>query len=232
MAQRRTLVTAELDEVPARQLSLTEQVYHRLKEEILQVRHGPGSLLLEPELAARYGISKTPVREALRLLLQDGWVVVMPRKGYLVRPVRLEDIREVFEVRRMVEPVMAAKAAQLRDPADIARLADLCSEQSRDAASIEPALGAARAFHTDLAAMTGNGRALAILTDQLDEVRRLHHLMPKVEGHITSTAELDAHQRILAAVKARDHQAASRLMNDHLSEVAEAMVDAFAGIRR
>lgn len=230
--QRRTLVTAELEEPPARRPSLTEQVYHRLKEEILQVRHGPGTLLLEPELASRYGISKTPVREALRLLLQDGWVVVMPRKGYLVRPVLLEDIREVFEIRRMVEPVIAGQAAQLRGSDDVARLARLCYEQSRDTSSIEPALGAARAFHIDLAALTGNRRALAILTDQLDEVRRLHHLMPKVEGHITSTAELDAHRQILAAVEAQDDKAAAQLMNDHLEEVAEAMVDAFAGKRR
>ncbi|MFF1913418.1 GntR family transcriptional regulator [Streptomyces sp. NPDC058239] len=231
--QRRTLVAAESDiELPARRLSLTEQVYHRLKEEILQVRHGPGALLLEPELAARYGISKTPVREALRLLLQDGWVVVMPRKGYLVRPVRLEDIREVFEVRRMVEPVMAAQAAQLRTTEDVARLSGLCSQQSSDADSIEHALGAARAFHSELAALTGNGRALAILTDQLDEVRRLHHLMPKVEDHITSTEELTAHRQILAAVEAKDGSAASELMMNHLAEVAGTMVDAFAGVRR
>ncbi|MFB7272002.1 GntR family transcriptional regulator [Streptomyces sp. NPDC056244] len=231
--QRRTLVAAEPGaEQPARRLSLTEQVYHRLKEEILQVRHGPGELLLEPELATRYGISKTPVREALRLLLQDGWVLVMPRKGYLVRPVRLEDIREVFEVRRMIEPVMAGQAAHLRTDDDIARLSGLCSEQSRDAESIEPALGAARAFHSELAALTGNGRALAILTDQLDEVRRLHHLMPKAEHHITSTVELDAHRQILAAVEAKDARAAADLMSDHVTEVAEAMVDAFAGMRR
>ncbi|MFE4175669.1 GntR family transcriptional regulator [Streptomyces sp. NPDC056909] len=230
--QHRTLVMAGSDEPPARKLSLTEQVYDRLKEEILQVRHGPGALLLEPELAARYGISKTPVREALRLLVQDGWVVVMPRKGYLVRPVHLDDIREVFEVRRMVEPVIAGQAAHSRSAKDVARLTHLCSEQSRDAASLEPALGAARSFHTELAAMAGNSRASAILVDQLDEVRRLHHLMPKVEGHITSTAELGAHRQILAAVEAKDSDAAARLMNDHLTEVAEAMVDAFAGVRR
>ena len=56
--------------------------------------------------------------------------------------------------------------------------------------------------------------------------------MPKVEGHITSTAELDAHRQILAAVEAQDDKAAAQLMNDHLEEVAEAMVDAFAGKRR
>jgi DNA-binding GntR family transcriptional regulator len=230
---RRTLMAPEPHaEHPARRLSLTEQVYHQLKDEILQARHGPGELLLEPELAVRYGISKTPVREALRLLLQDGWVVVMPRKGYLVRPVRLEDIREVFEIRRMMEPAMAGQAAQLRTDADLARLAGLCSSQASDAASVEGALDAARAFHSDLAAMAGNGRALAILTDQLDEVRRLHHLMPRIEHHITSTAELEAHREILAAIEAKDADGAAALMKSHLSEVAEAMVDAFTGVRR
>jgi DNA-binding GntR family transcriptional regulator len=230
---RRTLVAAGSPaEQPARRLSLTEQVYHQLKEEILQAGYGPGDLLLEPELATRYGISKTPVREALRLLLQDGWVVVMPRKGYLVRPVRLEDIREVFEIRRMMEPAMARQAAQRRSAEDLARLAELCTSQGSDAASVDAALDAARAFHSDLAALAGNGRALAILTDQFDEVRRLHHLMPKFEHHITSEVEVEAHRRILAAIEAKDPDAAGDLMAEHLTEVAEGMVDAFAGTRR
>jgi DNA-binding GntR family transcriptional regulator len=228
--QRKTIVTGGAD-AASRARSLTEQVYETLKEEILQARRPPGGVLLEPELAERYGISKTPVREALRLLLQDGWVMVMPRKGYLVRPVRLGDIREIFEVRQMLEPVMAGRAALRHSDADLKRLAGMCAEQSNSAQELESALTAARQFHTELAGLSGNGRALAILSDQLDEVRRLHHLMPNVEHHITSTIELAAHRDILAAVEAGDAEQASTLMSEHLTEVAATMVDAFTGMR-
>jgi DNA-binding GntR family transcriptional regulator len=231
MGERTITVADESDRgyAPAQRQSLTEQVYQRLKEDILQVRCEPGALLLEPELAARYGVSKTPVREALRLLVKDGWVTVMPRKGYFVRPVRLDDIREVFEVRQMIEPTMARSAAQRHSEADLDRLAEICARQSSSDSEIEPALRAARDFHLEMAALTDNGRALHILVTQLDEIRRLHYLMPKVEHHITSRVELAAHTGILAAVHSRDSERAATLMTEHLTEVAGALVSAFAG---
>lgn len=58
-------------------------------------------VMYEADLAAEFGVSKTPVREALRLLAYTGWVVVLPRKGYLVRPVELSDVRDIFAIRRM-----------------------------------------------------------------------------------------------------------------------------------
>ena len=82
--------------VADRQVSLTDQIYERVRQEIIEAKWRPGQILLEPELAALYGVSKTPVREALRLLVQEDWVIILPRKGYLVRPLRLGDIGEVF----------------------------------------------------------------------------------------------------------------------------------------
>ncbi|MEV7284976.1 GntR family transcriptional regulator [Streptomyces sp. NPDC093252] len=217
---------------PAPRLSLTEQVYRRLKDDILEARCTPGQLLLEPELAARYGVSKTPVREALRLLVQEDWVTVMPRKGYLVRPVHLEDIREVFEIRHLLEPAMAATAATRRGPSDLDRLTALYAEQERSGPDPAEPLRAARAFHTRLAAVTGNRRAATILGGQLDEVRRLHRLMPEAERRLTSGVELTAHHGLLSAVRDGDPDKARRLMSEHLTQMAATMVDAFVGTRR
>ncbi|MFE4369791.1 GntR family transcriptional regulator [Streptomyces sp. NPDC056835] len=231
--RRRSILPAEArHDSPAPRLSLTEQVYRRLKEDILEAHCGPGQLLLEPELANRYGVSKTPVREALRLLVQEDWVTVMPRKGYIVRPVRLEDIREVFEIRHMLEPAMAATAATRHTEADLEQLANLCAEQSRTGRNLASPLQAARSFHTRVAAVTGNQRATTVLEGQLDEVRRLHHLMPDAESHLTSGVELTAHHDLLAAIRDGDPDKARRLMSGHLTEVAGAMVDAFVGMRR
>src|SRR5437899_2254075 len=95
---RKTITLPSGEPAPPKTDSLTQQVYDNLKEEILRAERAPGETVAEPELAARYGVSKTPVREALRLLLQDGWVTALPRKGYLIRPLALEDVREVFAV--------------------------------------------------------------------------------------------------------------------------------------
>ncbi|MFI1016388.1 GntR family transcriptional regulator [Streptomyces sp. NPDC020965] len=229
--QRSILPAGARHDHPTPRLSLTEQVHRRLKDDILEARCGPGQLLLEPELADRYGVSKTPVREALRLLAQEDWVTVMPRKGYIVRPVQLEDIREIFEIRHMLEPAMAATAAARRSEADLEQLSHLCAEQSQAGRDLVSPLRAARSFHTRVAAVTGNQRATVILEGQLDEVRRLHHLMPDAERHLTSGAELAAHHDLLAAIRDGDPGRARRLMSEHLTEVTGALVDAFVGMR-
>ncbi|WP_113700516.1 GntR family transcriptional regulator [Nonomuraea lactucae] len=207
---------------------LADQVYATLREEILGVQWAPGEMLMEPELAERYGVSKTPVREALRLLVQDGLVTILPRKGYLISPLRLNDVREVFFLRSALEPTLASAAAEVITPDEVAGLRDLVAEQ--DTADIRAALHFARAFHLELARLAGNNRAQRLLGGLLDETRRLHHLMPRVEEHITSEAELGAHRKIVAALEAGDGDAATGLMRDHIAEVARVMVQAFGGV--
>jgi DNA-binding GntR family transcriptional regulator len=209
--------------------SMTERVYALLKDEILRVERKPGDLLGEADLAARYGVSKTPVREALRLLARDGWVLVLPRKGYLIRPIRLEDVREIFEMRLALEPVLAAQAAATVSPESVQRLRDLVESQA-EAESLEKALDAARAFHIAVADLVGNGRMAKALFDLLDEVRRLHFLLPNVESHITSDEELKAHRRLVAALAAGNAEKAGEIMRRHVNEVARTLVHGFGGI--
>lgn len=210
--------------------SLTDGVYDQLKEDILRAIRKPGEVMLEGELAAQYAVSKTPVREALRLLAKDGWVVLLPRKGYLVRPLRLDDIREVFALRHMMEPALAGQAARLASGRDKIALRGLITAQADAATRPELALASARDFHLALTDIVGNRRARTILSVLVDEVRRLHHLMPDVEGHITSADELEAHERLLHAIETRDADAAAGAMRSHLDEVARALVAAFAGV--
>jgi GntR family transcriptional regulator, rspAB operon transcriptional repressor len=232
------------DPGPGRRASLTELAYDALKREILTAGIRPGAALIENELAARFGVSKTPIREALRLLVQDGWIVVLPRKGYLVRPLSLEDVREVFALRLLLEPPVAADAA--------ARSSEELLERLRRAAGARQPLGgggaaggggepyraamrAARAFHLTLAATAGNGRLLKILEGLLDEVERLLHLMPQLGmpqlgGHLASIAETSAHRRIIAAIGAGDARAAAEQVRAHLTESGQTLVKAFGGV--
>jgi GntR family transcriptional regulator, rspAB operon transcriptional repressor len=219
----------EVEAGPGRR-SLTEQVYDALKREILTARLRPSQPLIENELAARFGVSKTPIREALRLLVQDGWIVVLPRKGYLVRPLSLEDVREVFALRLMLEPQVAAEAASRRSEALLGRLRQAAAVPEAGEHSYQGAMRAARAFHLTVAAAAGNSRLSRVLEALLDEVERLLHLMPQLSDQVTSMVEPTAHERIIAAIDAEDAEQAAGHMRAHLAEVSQLLVDAFGRV--
>jgi DNA-binding GntR family transcriptional regulator len=212
--------------------NVTDRIHQRLRDDILHARLQPGQGILEPELAAKFGVSKTPVREALRLLVQDGWVMVLPRKGYLVRPLGLDDVREVFHLREMLEPEFAAEAAwraQGRlDPGLHQAVADLRVASG----DVDRALASAAAFHIRIAELAGNVRGGKIVATLVDEVTRLHYLMPSLEAHIGSSEELQAHEQIAAAIEAGDQRGASRAMRDHLRATDRTLVEVFGVPRR
>jgi len=210
-------------------VSMTDQVYALLKEEIIRVDRQPGDLLGEAGLAEWFGVSKTPVREALRLLARDGWIIVLPRKGYLVRPLRLGDVREIFAMRLMLEPALASAAAAAADSGVVARLR-ACVDTQAAAGSVRDGLVAARDFHVALTGVAGNSRASRTLADLFDEVRRLHFLLPSVESHITSREELAAHQALVGALADGDGARTAELMREHLNEVSRVLVRGFAGV--
>lgn len=233
MAKQARVITAPSDHASEpRARSLTEQVYDRIKDEILHVRWEPGEMLMEADLAARYGVSKTPVREALRLLLQDGWVIVLPRKGYLVRVVTLIDVREVFLLRTLIEPRLVVEFGGKATESDLGELTGALEAQIDAGDDVETALRAARKFHQIIAEGARMRRGRAIVTNLIDEVRRLHHLMPKVEDHIISAAELEQHKQIVEALRNGDTDAAADLMCEHINDVAEQMISAFGSLRR
>lgn len=213
---------------------LTERVYLLLKDDILHARLAPGATVLESDLAARFGVSKTPVREALRLLVQDGWVTVLPRKGYVVRSLGLEDLRDVFQLRELLEPEFAGQAAarfaQLRGGA--AGVTDALNAHRGAADDLELALSSAADFHIGIAEVAGNARAARMIASLADEVTRLHHLIPSLEPHIWSREELDAHERIAAAITAGNRRDAARAMRDHLRSTHQALVQVFGVPRR
>jgi len=118
----------------------SDRAYDVLREEILQWRLAPGTVLGEVEQSARLGVSRTPLREALSRLSADGLVESQSGRGLVVSSASIDDVRELFELREALETAAAALAAARRDPAIFAALAD---EFDRAAALVE---------HDDLAA--------------------------------------------------------------------------------
>jgi DNA-binding GntR family transcriptional regulator len=198
----------------------------------LHARLQPGQTILEPDLAARFGVSKTPVREALRLLVQDGWVMVLPRKGYLIRPLGLDDLREVFHLREMLEPGFASEAAWRSGGHGGEGIREALETQRSASDDVDLALASAAAFHIRIAELAGNARGAKIVANLVDEVTRLHYLMPSLEAHIKSREELQAHEEIAVAIESGKQRDAARAMRDHLRATDRALVEVFGVPRR
>ena len=213
-----------------RGLSLTDQVFQALKTEILRSQIRPGSVVIEGELAERFGVSKTPIREALRLLVQDGWIEVMPRRGYLVRPIGLDDLREVYELRRILESGVVRKVIEKMNPENVAGLLALIDAQAASGDSLEASIEASRDFHLSLARLTGNERLERSLAALLDEVERLLRMLPELVTLMTSSSEIDAHRKLVSALEDHDADRAESLMMAHLTEMSRSLLEALGGI--
>lgn len=212
---------------PPRADSLAEKIYVLMREDILSATLRPGDLVLEGDLARRYGVSKTPVREALRQLSNLGWIQTIPRRGYLVRPLRLHDIKEVFELRLLLEPGLFAHAARGGDASHFPTLRALVERTAAEDPPDDSRTAPGREFHLAVLRMADNDRALDVVTNLLDEVRRLHHMMPEVRTHPDTEDVVDDHLAILEAMEARDADAVRDLVREHIQDSADRVMSAF-----
>jgi DNA-binding GntR family transcriptional regulator len=213
----------EASGAPVAQQSLTEGVYRALKEDILSARLGFDEQINESQLAQRFGVSKTPVREALRQLAHEGLVLVLPRKGYVVRSVSLTDVVEVLSLRRWIEPELAAQAARRRTPQQIEQLTTLVEREYDSAASVDE-LGISMDVHDCIAEVAGNRHARTFLRRLLDETGRIPWLIPRL--NYPSAGE---HAEIVQAIKSGDPQKAAQLMRVHLETTQQWIMAGLGG---
>ena len=195
--------------------SLGDQVYRAIKEDVLSARIGRDELLLEQALAERYGVSKTPVREALRLLAHEGLLRVLPRKGYMLRPVGIQDVVEVFELRRILEPALCAEAARRRTTEQLAKMEESVEIERhlRDPSleEMERSLG----LHLLIAEATGNARATLMVRSLMDDAARMPRPIPVLTTGPKGPG-VEEHARIVAAIAAGGSEEASAAMLAHL----------------
>jgi len=212
---------------PAARTTVTQRVLASLRRKIIQAELPPGTLLLEPELAAEYGVSKTPTREALQILAAEGLVSVIPRRGYFVSHVSFQDFREAMDLRLLLEPPLTALAAQRRTQRHLDEWARLLHVQFDPDSQLTDRLEAATAFHRTCVEASGNSLAATVVDSLFTSIQRLHHLNQAVESHFESADERSAHEGILAAITDRDAARAERLMHAHLAEANDAIARTF-----
>ncbi|MGD0298840.1 MAG: GntR family transcriptional regulator [Bryobacteraceae bacterium] len=198
-----------------------DRVYRTLREWLIAVRLRPGEFLSEVDLAAQCRTSRTPVREACGRLAQDKWLVRIPRKGYLVAPISVRDIVELYEFRRLLECFSAEKVARSASREQLQELRDLVRIENDPAAELEEILPSNQAFHLRLAQIAGNQRVVDELKLAMGYVQRLDTLCTQtVPGWIP-------HTDILAALEAHRPQEAQQAMAVHIDSSRDKMIKLF-----
>ena len=206
--------------MPARKLitpdiSQVERVYADIKARILEGRYRPGSPLSEVVLAHVHGTSRTPIREVLSRLLQEGWVERIPNRGYSVAPVTLKSIQDAFQVRRLLEGAAAAGAATNASDDEIARLRVLADvETDLDAARFRAAERANREFHQAVAAASHNHLAADLIAHCMAQMDRV--LALGINARPLQQGTHSEHVAIAQAIAEHDAHAAQHCMEDHL----------------
>jgi DNA-binding GntR family transcriptional regulator len=203
-------------------------VYSQLRERILNLDLAPGTRLHEAELAAELAVSRTPLREALRMLLAEDLVEQLPTGGMLVRPLDLQDMRELYAVRAALEGLAAREASRRLTEADLEALERLV-EQMRllvDHPAELTRLGGE--FHARIAAVAGNRRCEQLLRQLHGHMRRYHVLSTR-RGRRRQAA-LEDHRALFEALRARDPEAAERTVRDHIMAACRESEQAATGL--
>ena len=200
---------------PAR---LGDEVYSAIFSRIMSLDIAPGARISVDALARELGVSQTPIREALTRLEGEGLVNKTHLVGYNAAPqLSASQFNELYELRLLLEPFAAAKAAQLMSAEAIGQLEALCAEmeglaQSEGLNAYAQFAQLDMAFHDQIAASAGNGLVL-------DALSRLHthvHLFRLLFHARVTISALDEHGRIVAAIKGRDSAAARAAMAQHI----------------
>ena len=193
--------------------ALYQQVAERLREQIFARTLEPGSWIDEQKLCGEYGISRTPLREALKVLAVEGLVTMKVRRGAYVTEMSSVDVQQVYRLLGLLESDAAAEVASTASPEGLAELQGLHAQLEASATQRDEFFRVNEQFHRRLLDLAGN-RWRQQIVDDLRKVMKLnrHHSLFKQGRLAESLAE---HRALMAALAVRDAQAAGRLMQAH-----------------
>jgi DNA-binding GntR family transcriptional regulator len=202
------------------QPSLVDMATERLRAEILSGQLAPGDRIVEDQIRRRYGISRAPLREALRLLAQQGLVEHLPRRGMRVSSWSPTDIRQLFDIRHVLERHAVLSALPLRqDSADPLapvreRLADMRAAERRGDRLAKD--DAHRAFHSAVVSLAGNRQLELALAPILLKLQLPMAVNLRREAELHSPDQgLDRHAAILSALESDDVDTVLRALDRH-----------------
>lgn len=205
----------------------SDEVYQALRQAILTHVFRPGERLQIPDIAAKLGVSLTPVRQAIQQLAVEGLIEIQPRSGTYVATISAEDIEETFDLRCALECLAAEKAVERITPEQLARMGELAAALALEAQD-ETALRQHEAnnyeFHAILIRASGNKR-LAEMHESLKaniQIARVH----LAEGYRGGRFEQERaeHEEIYAALQARDAQRLQAALRQHILRAKQSLI--------
>lgn len=207
---------------------MREAVYDQLRADMLCCKLPPGAEIREAELAARFQVSKSPVRDALMRLEREGLVITLPRQGYRVAPVSLLDVQDMFHLRAALERACMERIVRQASDEQLATLDRFRRFEPEAWAGSFIAYN--RAFHRMLAELAANGRMRDQLGDLIDQMERavLMSLNNVKKGNPQSL--VDEHCRIIDALQMRQVKRAERLAEQHIAAAGKRVSNAISNI--
>jgi len=194
--------------------SLRDTAYEAIKHSIITCALKPGEYVNEAQLCVTFGIGRTPVHQALDRLMHDGLVQVIPRRGVIVKPVSLDEVMQIIDVRLLNETYCARLAAERADQAHIEEMADILARARTAGRNVKQLMELDREFHATLARAAAND-VLSELLGRLHE-RALRFWFISLNAPEHHVKVQDEHEAILAAVKKRNGAAAEAAMRRHI----------------
>ncbi|HEX7127604.1 MAG TPA: GntR family transcriptional regulator [Thermodesulfobacteriota bacterium] len=216
-------------------LSAQDVAYRRLRAMIVDNRLTPGTPLKAAVLAEEIGVSATPIREALIRLAADGLVVWRQNRGAIVAPFSAREVRQVYQVRSVLEGLAARLAAENADESLARRLEAIVDRMAAHlaAGAYRESVALNRDFHGAIHEQCGNPELLVTLRVFWDRAQRFRNLAVDLTSHLEAAHR--GHVAILDAVRGRRPDEAERLAREHVlatSRAVAAYIDASWGRRR
>lgn len=198
--------------------------YETLREAIINGSLRPGQSLVVTELAEQMGLSRMPIREAMKRLEAEGFVTVTPHKVAVVTGLSPEDVAEVFIIRESLEGMAARLASQRITPENLASLRERVAQMEAEMRSGDyPMYGRLnRGFHRYICHLSGNKRLVSLLNEIWDANDRFRALFVMVPRRVA--ASLDEHQEILEVLAAREPDRAEEIMRRHVRLAGQSLL--------
>ena len=204
---------------------LREMVFESLREAIILGRLRPGERLMEIQMAEEMGVSRTPVREAIRKLELEGFVAMVPRKGAYVADISVKDIVDVFEIRAALEALAAGLAAE-RITADEMELLERSLVQiskSSTGDNINAIVAVDINFHDIIYQASRNQRLVQIITHLKEQIHRFRMTSLSQQGR--TKVALDEHKIIVEAISDRNIELAQQLAREHIENAEQSLLN-------
>ncbi len=230
MERNYPVVHKNISDIIASHRTLREKVAELLREAIIQQKISPGERITELEIASRYGLSRTPIREAFRQLESEGFLKIIPRKGAVVAELNEKDVQDFYEIKAVLEGYAARIVAEKITEDEIARLERLNRKMKECAAKMDVA-GLTRHyndFHNFILELCGNDKITTVISNLVQQFMRFRFFV----SSSSSLSEIHAdHDEIIAAFKIHDGAMAEKYMVANAMLGKEVLMEEFLSVQ-